>query len=63
MLLDTHDSVSHIAFACGYESLPFFHRQFKKFMGSSPLTYQKKIRKSLKNCTLQTHQKLYKPNK
>lgn len=46
MLLDTHDSVSHIAFACGYESLPFFHRQFKKFMGSSPLTYQKKYAKA-----------------
>lgn len=45
MLLDTHDSVSQIAFACGYESLPFFHRQFKKFMCSSPLSYQKKYAK------------------
>ncbi|OWW24964.1 AraC family transcriptional regulator [Zobellia sp. OII3] len=45
MLLDTHDSVSHIAFACGYESLPFFHRQFKKFMGCSPLAYQRKYTK------------------
>ncbi|WP_276167037.1 AraC family transcriptional regulator [Zobellia alginiliquefaciens] len=46
MLLDTHDSVSHIAFSCGYESLPFFHRQFKKFMGSSPLAYQRKYAKA-----------------
>lgn len=44
MLLDTDDSVSHIGFACGYESLSFYHRQFKKFMGCSPLVYQKKYR-------------------
>ncbi|WP_425236881.1 AraC family transcriptional regulator [Ulvibacterium sp.] len=41
MLLDTDHSISQIGFACGYESLPFFYRQFKKIMGSSPLVYQK----------------------
>ncbi|WP_422080412.1 AraC family transcriptional regulator [Ulvibacterium sp.] len=43
MLLDTDYSISQIGFACGYESLPFFYRQFKKIMGSSPLAYQKKF--------------------
>ena len=43
MLLDTDYSISQIGFACGFESLPFFYRQFKKIMGSSPLVYQKKF--------------------
>ena len=42
MLLDTDSSVSQIGYACGYESLPFFHKQFNKFKGSSPLAYRKK---------------------
>lgn len=42
MLLDTDNSVSQIGFYCGYESLPFFYRQFKKFKGCSPLVYQKR---------------------
>ncbi len=43
MLLDTDHSISQIGFSCGYESLPFFYRQFKRIMGSSPLVYQKKF--------------------
>lgn len=42
MLLDTELSVSQIGLDCGYESLPFFYRQFKKFNGCSPLVYRKK---------------------
>lgn len=42
MLLDTDWSVSQIGFACGYESLPFFHKQFNKFMLESPSRYRKK---------------------
>ncbi len=42
MLLDTDRSVSQIGFACGYESLPFFYRQFKRLNGCSPLVYRKK---------------------
>lgn len=42
MLLDTDDSVSQIGYACGYESLPFFHKQFNKYRGDSPLAYRKK---------------------
>jgi len=45
LLLDTDDSVSQIGYACGYESLPFFHKQFIKFRGSSPLAYRKKYYK------------------
>lgn|GEM_PF-334712 len=43
MLLDTHYTISQIGYSCGYESLPFFYKQFKKIMGSSPLVYQKKF--------------------
>ncbi|RKN80901.1 AraC family transcriptional regulator [Ulvibacterium marinum] len=43
MLLDTDHSISQIGFSCGYESLPFFYRQFKRIMGSSPLVYRKKF--------------------
>ena len=42
MLLDTDNSVSQIGYACGYESLPFFHKQFNKFKHNSPLAYRKK---------------------
>ena len=42
MLIETNMQISQIAYASGYESLPFFYRQFKKFMGCSPLVYQKK---------------------
>jgi len=44
MLLDSDHSVSQIGYACGYESLSFYHRQFKKFMGCSPRVYQKKFK-------------------
>ncbi|TMU57330.1 AraC family transcriptional regulator [Flagellimonas algicola] len=46
MLLDTDKSVSQIGYACGYESLPFFYKQFNRFNGCSPLVYQKRFRKS-----------------
>lgn len=42
MLLDTDYSVAEIGYACGYESLPFFHKQFQKFKSCSPLVYRKK---------------------
>jgi AraC-like DNA-binding protein len=41
MLLDSDNSVAEIGYACGYESLPFFHKQFKKHKGNSPLVYRK----------------------
>lgn len=42
MLLDTDKSISEIGYSCGYESPPFFYKQFQKFRGSSPLAYRKK---------------------
>lgn len=42
MLLDTDWSVSEICFASGYQSPPFFHQQFKRFMGLSPTQYRKR---------------------
>lgn len=41
MLLDSDKSVSEIGYACGYESLPFFHKQFNKFRKKSPLAFRK----------------------
>jgi AraC-like DNA-binding protein len=41
LLLDTDNSVSQIGYSCGYESLPFFYKQFKKLKRSSPLAYRK----------------------
>lgn len=40
MLLDTSWSVSEICYNCGYESLPFFHRQFNKFKNLTPGKYR-----------------------
>ncbi|GAB5471959.1 MAG: AraC family transcriptional regulator [Maribacter sp.] len=42
MLLDTDYSVAEIGYFCGYESLPFFHKQFNKFKNCTPLVYRKK---------------------
>ncbi|MEM6966431.1 MAG: AraC family transcriptional regulator [Bacteroidota bacterium] len=43
MLIDTDKSVAEIGFACGYESLPFFHKQFNRFKGESPSKYRKRF--------------------
>lgn len=40
-LIETNKQVSQIAYECGYESLPFFYRQFQKFMNCSPLVFKK----------------------
>lgn len=42
MLLDTDLSISQIAYRCGYDSLPFFHKQFNKFKSEPPSRYRKK---------------------
>ncbi|AUP81677.1 AraC family transcriptional regulator [Flavivirga eckloniae] len=41
MLSETNKQVSQIAYECGYESLPFFYKQFQKFMNCSPLIFKK----------------------
>lgn len=42
MLLDTDLPIAQIAYRCGYDSLPFFHKQFNKFKIESPSRYRKK---------------------
>lgn len=41
MLIDTDWPVSEIGYKCGYESLPFFHKQFNKYKAISPSKYRK----------------------
>ncbi len=41
LLVDTDRQVAEIGFSCGYESLPFFYKQFKKIKGISPLQYRR----------------------
>lgn len=41
MLIETNAQISQIAYGCGYESLPFFYRQFQKFMNTTPLVFRK----------------------
>ena len=38
--------IAEIGFASGYDSLPFFHKQFNKFKGITPSGYRKKYDKS-----------------
>ncbi|ADV50296.1 transcriptional regulator with cupin sensor, AraC family [Cellulophaga algicola DSM 14237] len=45
MLIESKKQVSQIGYECGYESLPFFYRQFDKYMNCSPLTFRKKYLK------------------
>lgn len=44
MLIETDMQVAEISFACGYESPPFFFRQFRKFGGVTPAAYRKQFR-------------------
>jgi len=41
LLLDTDDNVSQIAEQCGFESLPHFHRIFKRITGQTPGAYKR----------------------
>ncbi|MGG4144362.1 AraC family transcriptional regulator [Paenibacillus algorifonticola] len=41
LLLASDDNVRLIADACGFESLPHFHRMFKKVTGQTPAAYKK----------------------
>ncbi|GLR16836.1 AraC family transcriptional regulator [Portibacter lacus] len=41
MLSHTDHSVSNIAYECGYESLPFFHKKFNEIHQVTPISYRK----------------------
>ena len=45
LLIETDLPVGQICDSCGYGSIPFFYRQFKKFKGFSPLTYKLNYKK------------------
>ncbi|TGV04185.1 AraC family transcriptional regulator [Flavivirga rizhaonensis] len=38
---DVSSSVSQIAYECGYNNLSFFYRQFRRFVGKSPVEFRK----------------------
>jgi AraC-like DNA-binding protein/quercetin dioxygenase-like cupin family protein len=40
LLIESDLPVTEICYACGFESLPFFYRQFKKYKGNSPHQYR-----------------------
>ncbi|WP_066218893.1 AraC family transcriptional regulator [Formosa haliotis] len=40
-LIETNKQVGQIAYECGFESLPYFYKQFQKFMNCSPLQFRK----------------------
>jgi len=41
LIFETDLHMSQIAYKCGYESLPFFYKQFKKFKGYTPLEFRR----------------------
>ncbi len=43
LLLTTNDSVSEIAFSCGFSDPKYFSRTFKSSMGMSPKEYREKV--------------------
>ncbi|WP_282133050.1 AraC family transcriptional regulator [Cellulophaga baltica] len=45
LLIESKKQVSQIAYECGYESLPFFYRQFDRYMNCSPLSFRKQYLK------------------
>ena len=44
-LIETDLQVQQISYSCGYETLPFFYRQFKRFKQISPLQFRLKYHK------------------
>jgi AraC-like DNA-binding protein len=42
-LMETDLRVNEIGYACGYECLQFFYRQFMKYMKCSPRLYRKRL--------------------
>ena len=45
LLIDTDKQISEICYASGFESIPFFYRQFKKFKECQPKTYRMNYQK------------------
>lgn len=45
LLIETDKQISEICYASGFESIPFFYRQFKKFKDCQPKTYRMNYQK------------------
>lgn len=43
LLRNSDKQVEDIAFSCGYNNMAFFHRRFKKMMGTTPALYRKSL--------------------
>lgn len=48
LLIETDMQVTQVSYACGYESLPFFYRQFSRFRQVPPSSYRKKFQTASK---------------
>jgi len=44
LLESTHDPVTEVSAACGFENLSYFHRLFRSKYGTSPLRYRARVR-------------------
>ncbi|UZO82608.1 AraC family transcriptional regulator [Aquimarina sp. ERC-38] len=44
LLINTNIPIKEIAFDCGYNSVPYFNRQFKKLEQVSPYTFRKSVK-------------------
>lgn len=44
LLRETDESISQIAFACGFLQIPTFNRAFREWTGSSPTEYRKSVK-------------------
>lgn len=44
ILANTTTPIKEIGFECGYNSVPYFNKQFKKIVGMSPFAYRKSIK-------------------
>jgi len=40
LLIESDAAITQISYECGFESLPFFYRQFKRYKGNSPKQYR-----------------------
>lgn len=47
LLANTNIQIKEISFECGYNSVPYFNKQFKKIEGISPFSFRKSTRENL----------------
>ena len=47
LIIETDKQISEICYASGFESIPFFYRQFKKFKKCQPKSYRLNFQKAL----------------